>query len=180
MNKPPVVIIDYLQIIAKEDDRTIDKSHIDKAVTELKKISRQYRAPVMAISSFNRDNYDQPVNLTSFKESGGIEYSADVILGLQFTEMLDDKGKVKKSFNVDEEKKKNPRRVQAKLLKNRNGETGKAINFKFNAKYNYFEEDFYQEGENPNQYRPVERKEDGEEYEVKEDFLVVRKPLNIK
>ena len=161
MNKPPVVIIDYLQIIAKEDDRTIDKSHIDKAVTELKKISRQYRAPVMAISSFNRDNYDQPVNLTSFKESGGIEYSADVILGLQFTEMIDDKGKVKKSFNVDEEKKKNPRRVQAKLLKNRNGETGKAINFKFNAKYNYFEEEFYQMGEDLDDFfnKPVRKRE---------------------
>ena len=191
MNKPPVIIIDYLQIIAKEDDRTIDKSHIDKAVTELKKISRQYRAPVMAISSFNRDNYDQPVNLTSFKESGGIEYSADVILGLQFTEMIDDNGKVKKSFNVDEEKKKNPRRVQAKLLKNRNGETGKAINFKFNAKYNYFEEDLYQENENPNDFLKAQaRKEPKEKYNfgfnlderytVEKDGLVVEKPLNIK
>lgn len=152
MNKPPVVIIDYLQIIAKTDDKTMDKSHIDRVVTELKKISRQYKAPLLAISSFNREAYEQPVNLASFKESGGIEYSADVVIGMQLTEMVDEKGRVKKNFNADEEKSKNPRRVQAKILKNRNGETGTAVNFNFNAKYNLFEEDFYQVGEEPSDF----------------------------
>ena len=174
MGKAPVIIIDYLQIIAPYEPRATDKQNTDKSVTELKKISRQYKAPLIAISSFNRDSYDKGVNLASFKESGGIEYSADVIIGMQLTEMIDDKGKPKKDFDFDEAKSKNPRRVQAKILKNRNGETGKAVNFEFNAKFNYFEEDFYQAGENPNDYSRSVRtgKKDG--------LTAGGKPVNIK
>ena len=40
--------------------------------------------PVLGISSFNRDNYNNPVGMQSFKESGAIEYSSDVLIGLQF------------------------------------------------------------------------------------------------
>lgn len=70
--KAPVVLIDYLQIIAPADMRATDKQNTDKAVLELKRLSRDYGIPVIGISSFNRDNYTAPVNLASFKESGRI------------------------------------------------------------------------------------------------------------
>ena len=38
---------------------------------------------IIVISSVNRANYMQPIDFESLKESGGIEYSADVIWGLQ-------------------------------------------------------------------------------------------------
>ena len=43
--------------------------------------------PIVGISSFNRENYTAPVNLSSFKESGSIEYSSDVLIGLQYDGM---------------------------------------------------------------------------------------------
>ena len=45
-----------------------------------------------------------------------------------------------KSFDVDTAKSKNPREIEAIILKNRNGRTGDKIGYKFYAMFNYFEE----------------------------------------
>ena len=68
--KAPVVLIDYLQIISPADTHATDKQNTDRAVLELKRLSRDYSIPIVGISSFNRDNYFSPVNLASFKGSG--------------------------------------------------------------------------------------------------------------
>jgi len=132
--KTPIVIIDYLQIIAPYEPKATDKQNTDKAVLELKRISRDYETPVLAISSFNRDNYKAAVNMSSFKESGAIEYSSDVLIGMQL------KGAGDKNADLEELKKKTPREVELKILKNRNGRTGEVIDFEFYSKYNDFEE----------------------------------------
>ena len=132
--KNPVVLIDYLQILAPADVRATDKQNTDKAVLELKRISRDFKIPVIGISSFNRENYKTAVNYASFKESGAIEYSSDVLIGLQL------KGAGDKSFDVDVAKAKNPREIELVILKNRNGETGKKIAFRYFPMFNYFEE----------------------------------------
>lgn len=129
----PVVIVDYLQILAPYEKLT-EKQSIDKTVLELKRISRDFKTPVLAISSFNRQNYATEANMTAFKESGGIEYSADVLIGLQL------KGASDSKFDVDAAKKKEPREVELKILKNRNGETGTTLDFKYDARFNYFSE----------------------------------------
>lgn len=132
--KTPVVIIDYLQIIAPYEPKATDKQNTDRAVLELKRISRDYDTPVIAISSFNRDNYKEAVNMSSFKESGAIEYSSDVLLGLQLS------GAGVKGVDLEELKKKTPRQVELKILKNRNGKTGGCVAFDFYPMYNDFEE----------------------------------------
>ena len=137
--RKPVVIIDYLQILEPYDIRATDKQNTDKAVTELKRITRDHKIPMIAISSFNRDNYKSPVNMASFKESGAIEYSSDVLIGLQL-KGIEENGKPVKDFNVDEAKSKDPREVELKILKNRNGRTGDTIAFDYYPKYNYFME----------------------------------------
>ena len=71
--------------------------------------------------------------MQSLKESGGIEYCAEVILGLQFRDMG-------KDFDIDEAKARNPREIEMIVLKNRFGETGTTIDYDFYPKYNYFEE----------------------------------------
>ncbi len=68
--RKPVVLIDYLQILAPANDKATDKQNTDKAVLELKRISRDFKIPVIAISSFNRENYGASVNMACFKESG--------------------------------------------------------------------------------------------------------------
>lgn len=133
--KTPVVIIDYLQILAPYSERATDKQNTDKAVMELKRISRDYKTPVIGISSFNRANYSVGVTMEAFKESGAIEYSSDVLIGLQL------KGAGKKDFDANEAKKKNPREIELVILKNRNGSTGDKLGYRYYPLFNYFEEE---------------------------------------
>lgn len=149
----PIVVVDYLQILApydKEYIRATDKQNTDKNVTELKLISRDYKTTIIGISSFNRDNYTAPVNLTSFKESGAIEYSSDVLIGLQFTGMDYEEGETEKArdkrireLRKDQEAKGRAgqaQSIQLKVLKNRYGCKGDII-LSFYPMFNYFEED---------------------------------------
>ena len=130
----PIVVIDYLQILAPYSERATDKQNTDKAVMELKRISRDYKTPVIGISSFNRANYKEAVTMEAFKESGAIEYSSDVLIGLQL------KGAGESGFNATEAKAKNPRQIELVILKNRNGRTGDKIAYSFYPLFNYFAE----------------------------------------
>ena len=130
----PIVVIDYLQILAPYSERATDKQNTDKAVMELKRISRDYKTPVIGISSFNRANYKEAVTMEAFKESGAIEYSSDVLIGLQL------KGAGESGFNATKAKAKNPRQIELVILKNRNGRTGDKIAYSFYPLFNYFAE----------------------------------------
>lgn len=137
--KAPLVVIDYLQIMKPDDPRATDKSNTDKAVNGLKQISRDFKTTIIAISSLNRESYNRPMSLTAFKESGAIEYSSDVLIGLDFTKMLENSNEM----DFEEEKDKVPRNITLTILKNRNGRTGKRINYLYDPRFNYFEEDDY-------------------------------------
>lgn len=130
----PVIIIDYAQIISPADLRATDKQNTDKVILELKRMSRDFETPVIAISSFNRDNYTEPVNMASFKESGAIEYSSDVLIGLQYAgmdyrggEKPDDRKKRVRGIVhkvIANAKSGQAVSVEVKVLKNRNGSKG--------------------------------------------------------
>lgn len=145
--KAPVVVIDYLQIIAPADIRATDKQNTDKAVLELKRLSRDYSIPVIGISSFNRDNYTAPVNLASFKESGAIEYSSDVLIGLQYEGMDYQEGeadgarqkRIRELVKTAEQQGRSgqAQSIQVKILKNRNGSKGDTL-LDFYPMFNYF------------------------------------------
>lgn len=155
--KAPVVVIDYLQIIAPADMRATDKQNTDKAVLELKRLSRDYSIPVIGISSFNRDNYTAPVNLASFKESGAIEYSSDVLIGLQYDGMDYQEGEADKArekrirelmkTTVAAGSRGEAQKIQVKILKNRNGSKGDAL-LDFYPMFNYFTQKPEREGAN--------------------------------
>lgn len=130
----PLVIVDYLQILAPSDVHFTDKQNLDRAVCALKKLSRSRGLTVLAVSSFNRENYNLEVSMSAFKESGGIDYSADVLLGLQA------RGAGSRSFNLDEEKRKDPRELELKILKNRSAALGEPVPFRYYPAFSYFEE----------------------------------------
>ena len=132
--KTPIVIIDYLQILAPYNERATDKQNTDKAVFDLKRISREYKTPVIGVSSFNRASYKDEVAMEAFKESGAIEYSSDVLIGLQLA------GAGDKDFNATIEKQRSPRNIELVILKNRNGKTGDKLIFKYYPPFNYFME----------------------------------------
>ena len=145
--KPPVIIIDYMQILAPYNEKYTDKQNTDKNVLELKRISRDYQIPVIGISSFNRESYKNPVSMASFKESGAIEYSSDVLLGLQYNgwdyqEKETEKDRLSRIILLNKNMEETARKggsqaIQVKILKNRNGRRG-SILFNFIPMFNYF------------------------------------------
>lgn len=136
--RKPVVFIDYLQMLSlgKESNKT-DKQLTDASIFELKSLSRTYGIPVIAISSFNRDNYLEPVSMQSFLSSSGIEYSSDILIGLQYSGMAfdpekdrDDKSRKARVRTLLESARRtlNNRyeeglEIELVCLKNRNGNT---------------------------------------------------------
>ena len=156
-NRTPVIFIDYLQILAPYDIKASDKQNTDKAILELKRLSRDYDTPVMAISSFNRENYTTEVNTGAFKESGAIEYSCDVALAIQPQYMklgFSNPEKAENQQKVKTCKHMQVRPIEAVILKNRNGRTGGKIGFNYHTLFNCYEQD-----EN---YKPTEEQEKAE------------------
>lgn len=127
-NPAPVVIIDYLQLLAAgETSKQTAKEATDKAMRELKLLSRRAQITVIAISSLNRDNYTKSLALDALKESGGVEYSADVVAGLQFRIMRSKPT----AQQIETAKTQNPRELELKIIKNRFGQL-------FGAELDYF------------------------------------------
>lgn len=141
--KAPVLVVDYLQVLNCIKDYSDEKRIIDFNITELKRISRDFDIPVIVISSINRQYYKKAIDFEAFKNSGGIEFTADVVIGLQYTFISELEGNEKDNVIIDkynEAKKENPKRIQTVILKNRNGSIGNYTNFDFESGYNYFRE----------------------------------------
>ena len=115
---------------------------IDANVKALKKLQSENDIVVMLISSFNRLNYTTLIDFESYKESGGIEYTADVVWGLQLKEIA------KKDFEyktvndkreiIRKAKLANPRELELVCLKNRYGRSSYKCGFKYYTKYDLF------------------------------------------
>lgn len=124
----PVVILDYLQILkASENPKENIRAEINQVITGLKQLSRNYNIPVLAVCSMNRDNYVTPVSFEGLKESGNIEYTADVVWGLQLRCLKEDnlfkanEKTVAKREEIEEQSRNIPRELHLVCLKNRYG-----------------------------------------------------------
>ena len=140
----PIVIVDYLQILPTMDKRQTLKDAVDGNVRAFKKLQMENDLVVLLISSLNRSNYLTPVDYESFKESGGIEYTADVIWGLQLSVMNDEvfckeKSSLKeKREKVREAKQAKKRKIELLCLKSRYGLSGYKCEFDYYAQNDYF------------------------------------------
>ena len=132
--KPPIFCIDYLQIIPTADPKILntDKAKVDDIVHKLKTFSRESGALIFVISSFNRLNYNTDANLTSFKESGAIEYSADVVLALELAKSPANPSSMRELMLAQ------PRWIKLSCLKNRFGALYE-VYFYYYSKFDYFE-----------------------------------------
>lgn len=140
-NKSPVVCLDYLQIIPPSNNIQSDKMRIDDIVHKLKNFQRETNTTFIVVSSFNRLNYYQQVSFESFKESGNIEYTADVVWALQLNVCNDIKigatvSETRKKF--EDAKRQQPRYIQLQCLKNRQGQNYDCF-FKYYSAHDYFE-----------------------------------------
>lgn len=151
--RKPVVIVDYLQIVQAADDlkRGTIREQVDDVIYKFAAIRRDYKVPVVVVSSFNRNSYNSVADNTSFKESGGIEYTADCVMTLELNiEFTNDelKSETKKRNKVREAMRANPRRIKLTLHKNRGNRVGSQIFLNYDAKYSYFTEDRAETGNN--------------------------------
>ena len=124
-----LIVVDYLQKLPLRDGDgpkvNSTKDSIDIHVSALRRIARDLNSPVLAISSENRAGYKSK-NLDVFKESGEIEYSADIAAILS---------------NATGETPPNAeyRLMDLNIVKNRNGETG-IVKFKAYLQHSNFVE----------------------------------------
>ncbi|MGL6196383.1 MAG: DnaB-like helicase C-terminal domain-containing protein, partial [Thermoguttaceae bacterium] len=142
-SRPPVIVIDYLQMLSCGEEDKTKRDAIDKNVLELKHLAAKLATPIIVISSLNRNNYKALVSFESFKESGGIEYGADCVAGLNLVNIS--KGHVERphaNFDIDAAKEKDPREIGLSILKNRNGRVSGStgIYFEYKSKFHHFKE----------------------------------------
>ena len=140
----PVVVVDYLQVIqAPPDSKMTTKDLVDSHVRRLKQLQSDNKIAMIVISSLNRQNYLTQIDYESFKESGGIEYTADVIWGLQLTvlhdEVFNSQAKInEKRQKVRDAKAANPRKIELVCLKNRFGVSSYSCAFDYYPQFDMF------------------------------------------
>ena len=148
--KTPIIVVDYLQVLRPDTDPTTGRAPtdprqiVDSNLIALKRLSRELETPVFVICSVNRSNYLTPIDFEAFKESGAIEFTADVVWGLQLEAMNDaifeKEGKIKeKRETVAKAKAADPRKIELVCLKNRFGKSRYNVHFTYYPAYDYFE-----------------------------------------
>ncbi|MEA4925051.1 MAG: DnaB-like helicase C-terminal domain-containing protein [Syntrophomonadaceae bacterium] len=130
----PVIIVDYLQALASPKSEAYPNS-LPRTLTKLKRISRDYRTPVLAVSTIDLDHNQRPIVIETFKESDFIVNSSDVLIGLQV------KGAGSTDFDFYQVMNQNPRKSELKVLKNRNGALGGILPYSYYPAFNCFVEE---------------------------------------
>lgn len=125
----PVIFIDYLQTIRPANERMSDLRMIDYAVQTIKAKEMELKKagkPItfVVISSISREKYTQEASIDAGKGSGGLEYTADVVLGLDLSiqATADYRKTVKdaaKKRMIKKAKKQSPRRIMIEVSKTR-------------------------------------------------------------
>ena len=163
----PLVAIDYVQLLAasKGFERGSDKQIIDRNAIELRIMARALTTCVIAISSLNRSSYTGSIDLSSFKESGMLEYSADLLIGLQphgledaMRGKSDEAGKAKARTIMRDYKLAKVKDLEVVILKNRNGGIAKSPRLKFDGMRSLFTDNGEADGQAADADRPRVRK----------------------
>ena len=161
----PVVFVDYLQILSSGsgNPNITERQKNDENINALSSLSNKYDLAVFVISSLNRESYRderRTLRMDAFKESGGIEYAASVILGLQPRNIR------QAAFNYETEISGDIRELELVFLKQRYGISG--ISAKIDLDF-YAAQDLYREV-----------KSDGKGAQEEKEDSVVRRNVNRK
>lgn len=136
----PCVVVDYLQQLRPCDYQKgwSISDQCEENVMRLKTLALQHRLPILVLSSISRSSYYVMVSTESLNEAGGIEYAADVVLGLQPIEYSSN-DKIAGKMAMEETMKKDVRDMSLSCVKNRHGGLGE-VSLRYHAAYNFFEE----------------------------------------
>lgn len=131
MTRVPIgmVIVDYLQLMSGVGHKGNRAEEVAAITRGLKRMSSNFKIPVIALSQFNRDSArdNREPEKHDLRESGTIEQDANLILAIHFTRMYDVSAGIPDGD------------VKLKILKQRNGPEGYK-NFRFHAPSGVFSE----------------------------------------
>lgn len=138
-NKLDFIVIDYLQLIKGESRGGANRQEeVARISRSLKQMARELKVPVLALSQLSRaveTRDDKRPVLADLRESGSIEQDADIVMFLYREDY----------YTRDEEKWTGD--VELIVAKNRQGQSGVTLNFKFEPPYSRFiaRDDRYEE-----------------------------------
>lgn len=133
------VVIDYLQLIKGESRSGSNRQEeVARISRSLKQMARELKVPVLALSQLSRaveTRDDKRPVLADLRESGSIEQDADIVMFLYREDY----------YQRDEEKWTGD--VELIVAKNRQGQSGRTLHFKFEPPYSRFiaRDDRYEE-----------------------------------
>ena len=132
--KSPIIIVDFIQKVPSS--RSNIKDAVDETVSKLQYFTSDGKRTSILVSSFNRAAYYSPVTMDSFRESGNIEYAADVMMGFQYevqsSKLFKSDGKQNEKIEaIKKAELENPRKIDLVCVKNRYGN-------QFSASFDYY------------------------------------------
>jgi len=134
-----IIVVDYLQLISPivhKKSRYEDVSNISR---ELKKLSTKHNIPVVVVASINRDyamREDKMPVMSDLRDSGNIEYDADLILFITRRSLFEEHDEVKHGMDKFEFE----HHAELLIAKNRWGFANKKICFYFDGEKSLFRE----------------------------------------
>lgn len=139
----PFVVIDFLQLLSLigESDKQKCLSISDRDnnnVMRLKTLAFKHKIPMLVLTSVCSTSYYTSVSLESLNHAGGIENTADVVLGLQPRKYsFNDSRSGKRA--MAETMAKDVREMSLSCVKNHDGKFGK-VELRYKSSYSLFEE----------------------------------------
>lgn len=141
----PTIFVDYIQCLETANTKLInDKQRIDFISSKMIEMKKILGVTIFLISSLNRDSYLEQISETSFKESGAIEYAADILWGIQWRnmkKMIDEtSNKAELKAKIDDLRSSNKifKELEVITVKNRTGKSGLKVYLDFYGGYHLF------------------------------------------
>lgn len=112
-NPIKLVVVDYIQEIARRDSKTISEASLIKEnVMALVEIAKTYNVAVLGLSQLTKDALDDKPSLKALKGSGGLGEAAHCVINL---------------WSGDDEQKNKTKLLRLHIAKNRDGISGDLV-----------------------------------------------------
>lgn len=135
----PVVVLDYLHLVAVDGARGDIQETIKQSVLMLKEYATNYDTFCIAISATNREsNKDGRITRDSGRDSSNIEYTGDYILSLNYYQLDNGTVKTKELDKIAVLEGRAWRQMIVRVLKNRFSVSGRSARVYFHAAGNRF------------------------------------------
>ncbi|MBQ8161855.1 MAG: AAA family ATPase [Clostridia bacterium] len=141
-DQPVFVVLDYLQMVPFSAGDSL-RLAINDFVRELRKLQAEHNLYLVVLSAVNRSTYGGPVRLDSFRETGGIEFGADIILALNLGIYWSDaflraREGSERTILIQNARMENPKKMKISCLKNKEDEADYGVDAEFIADCSWF------------------------------------------